>query len=123
MMNEKVYQRIYNEIEGFLGDEWEKVVVYLEYGETSYSIAFYKMANGKYTKCYALDGVSEKKLYAAFSKIDKFVASERENEKDLWSNMTLVIDATGKMKADFDYTDLSKGSYQYSKQWEKTYLV
>lgn len=123
MMNEKVYQHIYNQIEVFLPDDWDKLVIYLEYGAASYSMAFYVKENDKYTKCYDLNGAPEKKLYSAFSKIDKVVASERAKEKKLWSNMTLVIDAAGKMKAHFDYTDLSKGSYQYSKQWKKTYLV
>ena len=56
-------------------------------------------------------------------KIDDIVSKERKNEKDIWTNMTMVIDSSGKMKTDFDYTDLSAGTYQYKKNWKTKYLV
>lgn len=37
--------------------------------------------------------------------------------------MTMIIDGNGNMKTDFDYTDLSRGNYQYKKAWKKKYLV
>ena len=32
------------------------------------------------------------------------------------------IDSEGNMKTAFDYTDLSRGNYQYKKAWKKKYI-
>ena len=121
-MNEKVFQKIYDEINNYLTPNWDKVIIYLEYGEASYSFSFY-VKNGKdYTKCYDLPGVSEDSLDKSFKEIDKTVSKERNKEKTPWSNMTMVVDNRGDMHTDFDYTDLSGGTYQYKKSWKNKYL-
>ena len=123
MINEKIYQKIYDELDKYLAPGWDSLVVYLEYGKASYSFSFYVKVNGEYVKCYDLAGVSEEELTSSFKNIDKQLADERKTEKESWSNMTVVIDSTGKMHADLDYTDLSEGAYQYKKNWKKKYLV
>lgn len=124
MLNEKIYQLIFSEIEGFLPDAWERLVVYLEHGEDSYSYSFFVKIRKKYIKCFDLKGVTESEIMDAFSRIEKTVSAARAKSKtELWSNMTMVVESTGKMKTFFDYTDLSMGSYQYKKDWKKTYLV
>ena len=123
MMNDKIYQLIFDEISNFLPDEWTKLVIYLEYGEESYLYSFYVKIGDKYVKCYDLD-VSEKDICDAFSRIDDEVFKERSKlDKDKrWSNMTMIVDDRGNMKTDFDYTDFSNGNYQYKKAWKKKYL-
>ena len=37
--------------------------------------------------------------------------------------MTFIVDSKGKMKTDFDYTDLSEGSYEYKKAWKQKYMT
>ena len=123
MMNDRTYQKIYDEVANCILPESEKVVIYLEYSENSYSYSFYEKINSKYVNAYDLSGVSEKKIDGAFRRIDKVIMKERRKEKDdLWSNMTLSISKNGDMRADFDYTDLSDGNYQYKKDWKKKYL-
>ncbi len=122
MMNEKIYQIIYNELLRFLPSDWEKLVVYLEHGEASYSYSFYVKVKGKYQKCFDIAGISEEKLFETFEKIESFVTKERKKEKNPWTNMTMLVDRDGSFKADFDYTDLSAGTYQYKKQWKEKYL-
>ena len=41
MMNEKIYQSIYDELDKYLITGWDKLVVYLEYGKASYSFSFF----------------------------------------------------------------------------------
>ena len=124
MMNEKIYQAVFDAIAPLLPEEWSKLVIYLEYGEDSYSFSFFYNDGKKYIKCFDIANVSEDVLYSSFKKIDKLVASERQKVKgDLWSNMTITIESNGSMHADFDYTDLSYGTYQYKKAWKKKYLV
>ena len=113
----------FDQISIFLPEKWERVVVYLEYGEDSFSCSFYVKKDGEYLKCYDLPEVSEASLINAFKQIDKVVQAEREKAKgELWSNMTMIVDNEGNMHTDFDYTDLSVGSYKYSKKWKSQYL-
>ena len=123
MINQNIYQSIFDELSKYLLPCWTKLVVYLEYGNTTYSISFYVQADGTFTKCYELLNVSQDELAKSFSYIDKMVSKERNSSKsDLWTNMTMTVSNTGKMKTDFDYTDLSEGTFQYKKQWKEKYL-
>ena len=123
MIEKKTYQKIYDELYIFLTPDWEKLIVYLEYGEGSYSYSFYEKTKSGYTNGYDLPGVSERAIDNSFKKIDKLVLKERNNDKDdQWTNMTMVVTKTGDMHTDFDYTDLSEGKYQFKKNWKKKYL-
>lgn len=121
MMQDNIYQQIYNELDSYLPNRWNKLVVYIEYGVDSYSISFYVTTEGKTVKCFDLAYIDESQLLDTFSRIDKIVGPERKKEVDKWSNMTLVIEGEN-FHADFDYTDLSKGSFAYKREWKKKYL-
>lgn len=121
MMSEKIYQMIFDEVSNFLPSEWTQLVVYLEHGEEAYSYSFYVKVNGRFVKCFDLN-VSEDKLLDTFAKIEKKVSKERSKLEKCWTNMTMVIDSEGNMKTAFDYTDLSRGNYQYKKEWKKKYI-
>lgn len=122
MMNEKVFQKIYDELDKYLLEGWTKLVAYFEYGVGSYSFSFYEKIGNKYIKCYDLDGVEEDSIDKSFKKIDKILLKERKNDKNCWTNMTMVVSSEGNMHSDFDYTDLSEGNYKYKKQWKEKYL-
>ena len=124
MISERVFQGIFDELNEYLMDGWENLVVYLEYGEASYSFSFYEKIHGEYVKCYDFPQVSDESLDTSFSKIDELISNERNKDVDsLWTNMTMTVKPTGEMHADFDYTDLSGGTYQFKKDWKKKYLV
>lgn len=123
MMQKKTFQTIFNEVSKCLPEEWNKLVVYLEYGEDAYTYAFYVQINGKYVNGFDIPGASEKKIADCFKKIDMTVLKDRKASKDeLWTNMTMIVGATGTMHTDFDYTDLTEGAYKYKKQWKAKYL-
>lgn len=122
-MNSKIYQEIYNELSKYLLSGWEELIVYLEYGNTSYTFSFYEKINGEYVKCYDFPNVSEEALSSSFEKIEKMVSKERSEEKgELWTNMTMIVSKSGDMHTDFDYTDLSEGTYKFKREWKKRYL-
>lgn len=123
MINEKVYQSIYDELYKYIPAGWDKIVVYLEYGKASYSFSFYIRIAKKYIKCYDLPEISDDALAISFKKIDGIVLKERSKEKELWSNMTMIVEKSGNMHVDLDYTDLSEGTYQFKKNWKKKYLI
>lgn len=124
MINDKAYQAIFNELSKYLEEDWERVVIYLEYGNASYSFEFYVKKDGTYVKCFDLPEVSDKALNKSFKKIDKMVSKERKKIKDeeLWTNMTITVSRDEKMHADIDYTNLEGGTYKYKKAWKKKYL-
>ena len=123
MIKDVVYQEILDELSTFLAEGWESLVVYLEYGDSSYTFEFYVKVNGKYIKCYDLPDVSDDALAESFSNIDEIISSERDRDIDpLWTNMTMVVSDSGDMQTDFDYTDLTQGAYQYMLDWKKKYL-
>lgn len=68
MMNEKVYQTVFNTIAPLLPEDWDKLVVYLEYGEDSYSFSFFYSDGKKYVKCFDIPTISEETLFSAFKK-------------------------------------------------------
>ena len=74
MINDRIYQYIFDEISLYLPKAWDRLVVYLEYGEASYSISFYIKATGRYIKCYDLENISEEDLYLLFKRINKEVS-------------------------------------------------
>lgn len=123
MINENIYQYIYDELSKYFTPNWSNLIVYLEYGNASYSFMFYIKEDDKYVKCYDIPNVSEKEIAKSFANIDKLISRERNNQEDkCWTNMTMIVTKTGQMHTDFDYTDLSEGNYQFKKNWKKKYL-
>jgi len=122
-MNATVFQEIYDEIDKYLPQKWDKIVAYLEYMEGAYSISFFVKQDKEYVKCYDIPGINEDDLMKSFKTIDKVVNKERETLKESWTNMTMVVKPDGDMHTDFDYTDLTEGSYKYKKEWKAKYLV
>ena len=122
-MNEIIFQKIFDEVDGFLPEKWNKLILYLEYMEGAYSFSFYLKLGEAYVKCYDLPDIEEDAIMSAFSRIDKFVDKERKVSSESWTNMTMIVTSDGEMHADFDYTDLSEGSYKYKKDWKAKYLI
>ncbi len=122
MINKEIYQQIFDKIELFVPTNWEKIIIYLEYGEASYSFSFFYNDGDKYIKCYDIPSISEDKLYEAFKELNTIVSAERI-KGDLWSNMTMVVDRESNIKAYFDYTDFSSGNFEYMEKWKKKYLI
>ncbi|MCD8020325.1 MAG: antitoxin YezG family protein [Clostridiales bacterium] len=123
MIKKKTFQIIFDQVCRCLPSEWDKLVIYLEYGAASYAYSFYIQKNGKYINGFDIPGTSEKKIADSFKKVDKAVFKDREASKDeLWTNMTMIVDANGTMHSDFDYTDLTEDAYEYKKQWKDKYL-
>lgn len=123
MFDEKTYQMIYDEVSQYLLPDWEKVVIYLEYGEGSYTFSFYQKNKDGYINGYDLPETSEERINASFEKIDKWILKERKKEKgELWTNMTMTINSAGEIHVDYDYTDLSEEAYKHLKMWKHKYL-
>lgn len=120
------YQELFTLIQPYLPTGWTKVVLYSEYGEASYSIEFFvRMPDGVYTKCFDIPGIDEEALLDTFDEMNEIYIDQRNDlpKTSIWTNCTITVESTGKMGADFDYTDLAEGSYEYKQAWKAKYLV
>lgn len=123
-MKDTMFQDVYDIVNAYAPINYNRLVIYLEYGEASYTFAFYAKVGEKYEKCYDWTGFDEKTAWEVFSRIDSIVSPIRkENGGQLWTNMTIVVEADGKFHSDFDYTDLIECAYLYKKEWKKKYLI
>lgn len=120
------YQELFDLIQPFLPTGWKSIVIYAEYGVSSYSIEFFiKTATGNIIKCFNIPGIDEDALLDAFDKMNDVIVSQRSDlpKTSLWTNATITVDISGKMSADFDYTDLSENGYAYKQAWKAKYLA
>lgn len=123
-MNNAIYQTIFSKLEIFLPSDWEKVVFYAAYTEGSYSMKYHVKSGNKMVSCFDLPGVDDRQLMKLFIDINKELSKERKtlSEKETWSVMTMIVDAEGNLKTDFDYEDISENSIEYERKWKKKYL-
>lgn len=124
-MNDKIFQSIFNLVQEKLPMDWKKLVLYISYTQGSYGMKYYVFdEKGKYIDCFSQKDISKKQLITLFVEIDKILAPERKalDEKDRWSVMSMIVFSDGKMKVEFDYTDISENIIAYEKEWQKKYL-
>lgn len=120
------FQKIFDILSDNVSDDWQKIVLYAEYGEGSYLIKYFvKTSTGKYIDCYAFDFLDERKLNKVFSNINNIIAPARKeaSPKDLWYVMTMIVDDTGHFRTEYEYEDISEHSIDYYMEWKKKYLV
>ena len=124
-MDNELLQKVFDLIEPILPIEWNNMLLYIGYTSGSYSMKFYiRDDKANFTDCFSLKSVGKAQLIKLFMNIDKIIAPVRNQleENDKWSVLTLIVDKDGKMKADFDYTDISENSIAYERKWKDKYL-
>lgn len=123
MINSELFQEIFSELNKYLFNEWEKLVAYFEYGNSSYTFSFYEKIHGQYINCYNLPDITIEELTKSFDQIDNLLSKERNKEKeDLWTSMTMVVSESGDMHTDFDYSDLTEQPFERKLEWKAKYL-
>ena len=116
---------VFNKIEKYLPNGWQKCCFYAAYTVGGYTMKFYvKNVEGKYIDCFNL-GVDENDLTFLFIDIDDIIFPQREalDEKNKWSVLSIFVNADGKASANLDYTDISENTIGYQRDWEQKYLV
>lgn len=124
-MNNEIFQKVFNLVQSFLPEGWNKMILYVGYAAGSYSMKFYTCdSQGLYTDCFKYKGISKAKLIQLFMNIDKLLAPERKksDEKNRWSIMTMIVDSEGNMKTEFDYADISENAVAYEQRWKERYI-
>lgn len=125
VMDNKIFQDIYDLIAPLLPRKWSNIVFYAGYANNSYSMKFYyKDGKGKFVDCFNVLNASNSKLINTFIKINKILSANRynNNQDKFWSVFTMTIDSKGAMKTFFDYVDHSEDLIAYEREWAKKYL-
>ena len=127
----KSFEKVSEKLQMVLPENWSKVCLYAEIEENSYEIFFYCYINGgkKPIQCYDLVEmyqIDEDEIDDIFFEINDVLKQEwlklKEQGKDIWSNYTFILNSNGKFSEEYDYSDLTEGSYDYKKAWKERYL-
>ncbi|MBR7161008.1 MAG: DUF600 family protein [Clostridia bacterium] len=125
MINETIFQNIFDLLEDHLPDEWQKVALYAAYTAGSFSINFHVMdSSGVYVDCYQCKSISKPKLLKLFMDIHQILEPSRKTAdgKQPWTVFTMTVDCEGNVKIHFDYEDIGNASIAYEKKWKEKYL-
>lgn len=124
-MEDKSFQKIFGVLESVLPEHWKRLVLFAGYTQGSYTMKYYvKDDNDLYTDCFSQNVIGNAQLIKVFMNIDKIIKVERDklDDKSKWSVMTMIVDADGNMKTEFDYSDISEDSIGYEQNWRKKYI-
>lgn len=126
-MSELPFQKIYELLEPTLPENWQKIVMYMEYDDDSYTMKYFvKYTAGNIVDCYDLKNTTLEQLRNVFSAIDDLVSEKREELKEKWQIATIIINNTinntGKFRCDFTYLDEDQNIEEYYQKWKKQYL-
>lgn len=124
-MNNEVFQSVFDIISPVLPEGWKKMILYAEYTAGSYSMKFYTSdSKDAYTDCFEQKGANKARLIKIFMDIDKVLSAERKtlDDKNKWSVMTMIVNADGEMKTEFDYIDIGENTIAYEQDWKVKYI-
>ena len=124
-MEDKSFQKIFGVLESVLPEHWKRLVLFAGYTQGSYTMKYYvKDDNDLYTDCFSQNVIGNAQLIKVFMNIDKIIKVERDklDDKSKWSVMTMIVDADGNMKTEFDYSDISEDFIGYEQNWKKKYI-
>ena len=115
----EIYGKIADTLNETIPEEWDKVLLYGEILEDVQRAYFNYYPAGSDESVYSHDipnlfEVSQdkyKKLWYELVKIlSELWRTFKNSEQELWTNLTFILESTGKFKIDYDYTDLTNAS-------------
>lgn len=115
----EIYVKIAETINETIPEEWDKVYVYGEILEDVQRAYFNYYPTGSNESVYShsipqLFEISQdeyKKLwYELVKNLSELWQVFKNNGQEPWTNLTFILESTGKFKIDYDYTDLSEAS-------------
>ncbi|MBH0156672.1 DUF600 family protein [Fictibacillus sp. 5RED26] len=130
---EQTYQQIANTLLNIIQEDWKQVLLYAEIREGYKKVYFYYYPEYGGSPIYSLDIVEiynmveseydrlENELYQNISRLhEEFL----EQGQEKWTNLTYILENTGKMNINYGYDDLSQLSpVEKQEKWESEYLT
>lgn len=111
------YQKLANTINEIIPEEWSKVFLYGEIGEgTGTAFFFYSTHNNDQLiyshdipEIFSISRLEYRDMWRKLIKSLKELSEEfKNNNQNLWTNLTFTLESTGKYKIEYDYEDLSE---------------
>lgn len=129
---EQIYQEIASALVNIIPEDWNKIYLYAEFREGYKKVFFYYYPETQAKPVYSLDITElfdieedefdelESELYNCFSRLrEEF----KEQNQEQWTNLTYILDNTGKMNINYGYEDISEISpVDKQDKWEAEYL-
>jgi len=113
---EIIYQNLASSINDIIPTEWKKVYFYGEVLDDSSGVYFYfntledpqtYIYVHEIPELYNIDEEeAEDEVVALHAICEELREAFRENNQELWTNFTMIIDHTGHFKVDYDYTNI-----------------
>ncbi|MGR3774574.1 antitoxin YezG family protein [Bacillus paramycoides] len=112
---EIIYQEIGTRVDEIIPGDWEKIHLYAEVLNDSTEVFFYFSIPTKegfiysndIPKVYNVDRkIYKELLFELFDKFEELREEFRKNEQELWTNLTLTIENSGKFKIEYNYEDI-----------------
>ncbi|PES81381.1 TIGR01741 family protein [Bacillus cereus] len=112
---EIIYQEIGTRVDEIIPGDWEKIYLYAEVLNDSTEVFFYFSIPTKEEFIYSNDipkvynvdrKIYKELLFELFDKFEELREEFRKNEQELWTNLTLTIDNSGKFKIEYNYEDI-----------------
>ena len=129
---EKLYNKIANTLNETIPEEWDKIFMYGEILEDVGEAFFNYYPKGSNESVYSHDiphlfEISEEeynKLWLQLlDNLEELHNFFKESGQEVWTNLTLILESTGKFKIDYDYTDLSNADdVERHMIWDYKYL-
>ncbi|MBA4548381.1 antitoxin YezG family protein [Thermoactinomyces intermedius] len=130
--SEKLYQQIGETIVEMIPEEWEKVYLYGEVNEGFCYSFFYYYPENSTSPVYYMDipkrfhidqSEFDKVLFQLFDHLEELWETFKKHDQEPWTNLTLYLDSSGKIKIHFDYEDLSDANPLHRRIiWKYRYL-
>ncbi len=128
----QIYIKIAKSLNEAIPEEWDKVYMYGEISEDAQKTFFNYYPAGSNESVYSLDipdlfDISEDEnddlRYQLLNILEELWQEFKNNGQEVWTNLTFILESTGKFKIDYDYTDLSEASPSENHLiWDYKYL-
>ncbi|MED1124947.1 antitoxin YezG family protein [Bacillus atrophaeus] len=129
-----LYQKIAEQINEMIPAEWNKVALYAEILDDSREVYFFFNTINSEDFIYSHDipehyqvskQIYDDLLIELQDLFDELRDEWKANNSDVWTNLTLKLDYTGKFSIDYDYENVIESTlddYQRQMIWEYTNL-
>lgn len=129
---EAIYQKVANVLIDMIPEDWKKTLLYAEVREGFSQVYFYYYPTNQEKPVYSLDIPDfynvDKRLYKELKQELYECFEELRNEfkvqdQEQWTNLTFILDNTGRMRINYGYEDISELSTVVKQdKWESVYL-
>lgn len=126
----EIYERLANKVNDIIPDKWEKVWLYGEVLDDSSEVYFYFYSKTHKKIVYSHDIPDEYKvsdeiyedlLFELADIIQELNFEYKENNESVWTNLTFLLDDTGKFNIKYNYDDVLKSEFTATERqiiWE-----